>query len=179
MAGLHLCGTRPRAPLWGFRHHVGGGQPLHPIYGLLLLAADAVAREHELLVLPDAWPCAEDLFDGRGAHRRPRRSPAISQGMAVRARSRGRPDQHRWQQGRNETFKFSTGSGVRGCGPATRQALLTVTEYPGRKSPTMRAASRAGFTIALNGYPSALEHRGKDLPSPRTGGTAPGFESVH
>src|SRR5258708_39305453 len=21
MAGLHLCGTRPRAPLWGFGHH--------------------------------------------------------------------------------------------------------------------------------------------------------------
>src|SRR5258708_3979289 len=27
-----FCGTRPRAPLWGFGHHAGGGQPLHPIY---------------------------------------------------------------------------------------------------------------------------------------------------
>ena len=30
MAGLHLCGARPRAPLRGFGHHVGGGQPLEP-----------------------------------------------------------------------------------------------------------------------------------------------------
>ena len=45
MAGLHLCGTRPRAPLWGFGHHVGGGQPLRPIFALVVDVIDPEVPE--------------------------------------------------------------------------------------------------------------------------------------